>query len=159
MIACFKWKCSKMIISPSQGWKNALLMLLYKMSTLSPRTDVYRKPFVCASNAPVIRFVTMFGRMYKSFNFGLPLLVERMSVSCFTRSSFSRSSASRVRNRFWTSLIKRNAVFKFDDAADSSPDSLIFVLRYVLWNFLSEIKVWLEWDSIAMRSKVIHTLL
>ena len=34
----------RMIISPSHGWKNACLMLLKRMSTLSPRTEVNRKP-------------------------------------------------------------------------------------------------------------------
>ena len=37
-----KWR--RMIISPSQGWKKACLMLLYRISTLSPRTDVNRNP-------------------------------------------------------------------------------------------------------------------
>lgn len=41
--------------------------------TLSPRTDVYLKPFPCASSDPVIRFVTIFGLMYKSLSLGLPL--------------------------------------------------------------------------------------
>ena len=40
----FKWKCNKMIISPSQGWKKAFFILLYSISTLSPLTDVKRKP-------------------------------------------------------------------------------------------------------------------
>ncbi len=39
-----RWKWSRMIISPSHGWKKACLMLLYRMSTLSPRTEVYRNP-------------------------------------------------------------------------------------------------------------------
>lgn len=39
-----RWKCKTMIISPSHGWNKACLMLLYRMSTLSPRTDVKRKP-------------------------------------------------------------------------------------------------------------------
>lgn len=42
--ATLRWKCSTMIISPSQGWNTACLMLLYRMSTLSPRTDVKRNP-------------------------------------------------------------------------------------------------------------------
>ena len=33
-----------MTISPSHGWNTACLMLLYKMSTLSPLTEVYRNP-------------------------------------------------------------------------------------------------------------------
>lgn len=37
----FKWKWRRIIISPSHGWKKAFLMLLYRMSTLSPRTLVY----------------------------------------------------------------------------------------------------------------------
>ena len=37
-------KCKRIIISPSHGWKKACFMLLYRMSTLSPRTDVKRKP-------------------------------------------------------------------------------------------------------------------
>lgn len=53
-------------------------------------------------------------------------------MSCLTKSSFSFSSASRVLNRFCTSLINRNAVLRFDDGDDSSPGSLMFVLRYVL---------------------------
>lgn len=40
----FRVKWSKIIISPSHGWKNACFMLLYKISTLSPRTDVNLKP-------------------------------------------------------------------------------------------------------------------
>lgn len=102
------------------------------MSTLSPRTDVYRKPFVCASNEPVIRLVTIFGRINKSFNFGFPLFVDNTSVSCLTKSSFSRSSASLVLKRFWTSLINRNAVFKLAEGGVISPGSFVFMLRYVL---------------------------
>ena len=44
LIFTFKWKCIRIIISPSQGWNKACLILLYRMSTLSPRTDVKRKP-------------------------------------------------------------------------------------------------------------------
>ena len=39
-----RWKWRRMIISLSHGWKNAWLMLLYSRSTLSPRTDMKRKP-------------------------------------------------------------------------------------------------------------------
>lgn len=39
-----RWKWSRMTISPSHGWKKAFLILLYRMSTLSPRMDVKRKP-------------------------------------------------------------------------------------------------------------------
>ncbi len=46
--------------------------------------------------------------------------------------SFSRSSASRVLNFFWTSLMIRNAVLRLEDGADISPGSLVFELRYVL---------------------------
>ena len=35
-----RWKWRTMIISPSHGWKIACLMLLYRMSTLSPRIEV-----------------------------------------------------------------------------------------------------------------------
>lgn len=48
----FKWKCKSIIISPSQGWKNAFLILLYKISTLSPLTEVYLNPLECASKVP-----------------------------------------------------------------------------------------------------------
>lgn len=131
-MACFKWKCNRMIISPSHGWKKAFLILLYKISTLSPLTEVNLKPFVCASNDPLILFVTILGLMYKSFSFGLPLLCRRTNVSCFTRSSFSRSSASLVLNFFCTSFIKRKPVLRLEDGGDISPGSFVFVLRYVL---------------------------
>lgn len=132
IMACFKWKCKSIIISPSQGWKNAFFILLYKMSTLSPRTDVNLKPFVWASNEPLILFVTILGRMYKSFNLGFPLFCDNINVSCLTKSSFSRSSASLVLNFFCTSLISLNPVFRFDEGGDISPGSFVFVLRYVL---------------------------
>lgn len=48
----FKWKCNNIIISPSQGWKNAFLILLYKMSTLSPLTELYLNPLEWASKVP-----------------------------------------------------------------------------------------------------------
>lgn len=90
------------------------------------------KPLVCASRVPLILFCTMLGRMYKSFSLGLDLLLETMSVSCFTKSSFSFSSASLVLNFFCTSLMSLKAVFRLEDGADSSPGSLVLVLRYVL---------------------------
>lgn len=46
--------------------------------------------------------------------------------------SFSLSSASLVLNFFWTSLIRRKAVFRLDDGAEISPGSFVFELRYVL---------------------------
>uniref|UniRef100_A0A2M4D990 Putative secreted protein n=1 Tax=Anopheles darlingi TaxID=43151 RepID=A0A2M4D990_ANODA len=76
-----------------------------------------------------MRLLTMFGRMYRSFSFGLPLFWDITSVSCLTRSSFSRSSASRVLNRFCTSLMRRNAVFRLDDGAAISPGSFELVER------------------------------
>lgn len=132
MIACFKWKCNRIIISPSQGWKNAFLILLYRISTLSPLTEVNLNPFVCDSSDPLILFVTMLGLMYRSFSLGFPLLCDSTKVSCLTRSSFSLSSASRVLNFFCTSLISLKPVLRFDDGGDISPGSFVFVLRYVL---------------------------
>lgn len=74
---------------------------------------------MCASRDPEIRFAIIFGRTklkkedylpdadcsvrieqlgrtYRSFNFGFALAVLRISLSCFTAPSFSRSSASSV---------------------------------------------------------------
>ena len=56
-------------------------MLLYKISTLSPRIDVYLKPLVWASNTPISRFCTIFGRMYRSLSFGFPLPIQNKNIS------------------------------------------------------------------------------
>ena len=47
-------------------------MLLYKISILSPRILVYINPLTWASKVPESLFWTILGRIYKSFNLGLP---------------------------------------------------------------------------------------
>ena len=104
------------------------------MSILSPRILVYWNPLTCASKTPLKRFWATLGRMYKSFNLGLPFPWLMINLSCFTKSAFSFSSVSRVLYFFWMSLMSLKAVFKFALGAWISPGSLTFVLRYVLKN-------------------------
>lgn len=99
------------------------------------RTNVKFAPFLDTSSQcwqislPVIRLLTIVGRIYKSFSFGFPLFDEITNVSCLTKSSFSFSSASRVLNFFCTSFMRRKALFKFEDGAETSPGSRKLVLR------------------------------
>ena len=58
-----KWR--RMIISPSHGWKKACLMLLYRISTLSPRTEVNRNPEKKEQNTRVSRISTQSKLYYR----------------------------------------------------------------------------------------------
>ena len=76
------------IISFSQGWKNAYLMLENATSITYPLDVVYLKPFKWHSRFPFVFFWPIPGLTYNSRRIGLfPLL--RLIFYCSTISSFA----------------------------------------------------------------------
>ena len=80
-------------------------MLLYKISTLSPRIDVYLKPLVWASNTPISRFCTIFGRMYRSLSFGFPLPIQNKNISLIQLRDVRHGGAHWINIRYLDSII------------------------------------------------------
>mmetsp|Transcript_26062 Transcript_26062/g.44839 ORF Transcript_26062/g.44839 Transcript_26062/m.44839 type:complete len:214 (+) Transcript_26062:39-680(+) len=95
MTSPWRWKWMSTISSLSAGWKNACLMFLNTMSTISFLEEVKRKPLVWSSRAPTVLRPLRFGLSCSSVSFALRPTLLSTRVSCVAMEARSRFSDSR----------------------------------------------------------------